>query len=149
MTKIEFIDARTKIISEMLDNPDEAGIYPTSKCFAALDDLFDQLHPAGNTGPSWAQIETINPNAMPHEIFNTTVNSSVKIDWDPQFQKLSMNRITNAFDTAKAAWQLACNQPKEDWCNEHQRRVLFNACIDLADEFIRLYASRKVKGKTP
>lgn len=136
MTKMEFIDARTKIISAMLDNPDEAGIYPTSKCFAALDDLFDRLHPAGNTGPSWAQIETRNPNAKPPEVA-----------WMPDFQK--MNSVIEAFDQAEAAWMLACNQPNEDWCNEHQRKMLFNACIDLADEFIRLYASRKVMGKNP
>ena len=34
---------RTEIISEMLDNPDEHGIYPTSVCFDKLDDLFKEL----------------------------------------------------------------------------------------------------------
>ncbi len=43
MTKDEFITERTRIISEMLDNPDEYGIYPTTKCFEALDNLFDQI----------------------------------------------------------------------------------------------------------
>ena len=33
MTKEEFIDRRTKIISKMLDNPDENGIYPTTIAF--------------------------------------------------------------------------------------------------------------------
>lgn len=56
MTKEEFIDRRTKIISKMLDNPDEAGIYPTTVCFAELDDLFDELMKY-DRGPSWAQID--------------------------------------------------------------------------------------------
>lgn len=36
----EFQTQRTKIISNMLDNPDKYGIYPTTKCFEALDNLF-------------------------------------------------------------------------------------------------------------
>jgi len=43
MKKEEFITERTRIISEMLDNPDEYGIYPTTKCFEQLDELFDKL----------------------------------------------------------------------------------------------------------
>ena len=43
MTKEEFIAERTRIISEMLDNPDENGIYPTTKCFEQLDELFDKI----------------------------------------------------------------------------------------------------------
>ena len=43
MTKSEFITERTRIISEMLDNPDKHGIYPTSRCFEQLDTLFDDL----------------------------------------------------------------------------------------------------------
>jgi len=43
MTKEEFITERTNIISEMLDNPDEYCIYPTSKCFEKLDNLFDRI----------------------------------------------------------------------------------------------------------
>ena len=27
----------------MLDNPDENGIYPTTKCFEQLDELFDKI----------------------------------------------------------------------------------------------------------
>jgi len=42
MNKEEFITERTRIISEMLDNPDECGIYPTTKCFAQLDALFNK-----------------------------------------------------------------------------------------------------------
>ena len=53
MTKDEFITKRTKIISEMLDNPNESEIYPTTKCFAELDDLFDTL--TGCKEKSWAQ----------------------------------------------------------------------------------------------
>lgn len=59
MNKKEFIDKRTKIISKMLDNPDEYGIYPTTICFAELDDLFDVLTKETKTesqrGASWAQ----------------------------------------------------------------------------------------------
>ena len=43
VTKKEFQKERTKIISEMLDNPDECGIYPTTKCFEELDKLYDKL----------------------------------------------------------------------------------------------------------
>ena len=43
MTKEEFITERTRIISEMLDNPDKYGIYPTTKCFNSLDALFDKI----------------------------------------------------------------------------------------------------------
>ena len=57
MNKNEFIAARTKIISDMLDNTDEYGICPTTEAFASLDDLFDALTNNAE-GPSWAQIET-------------------------------------------------------------------------------------------
>lgn len=53
MTKEEFITKRTYIISEMLDNPGESEIYPTGKCFAKLDDIFDTL--TGCEEKSWAQ----------------------------------------------------------------------------------------------
>ena len=43
MTKDEFVTERTKIISNMLDHPNKYGIFPTTKCFAAFDDLFDKL----------------------------------------------------------------------------------------------------------
>lgn len=36
----EFQTKRTAIISRMLDNPDEHGIYPTTECFKELDELF-------------------------------------------------------------------------------------------------------------
>lgn len=54
MTKNEFIFLRTQIISNMLDSPDKLGIYPTTKCYAKLDDLYDKI--TGSTGdPSWSQ----------------------------------------------------------------------------------------------
>jgi hypothetical protein len=56
MTREEFITERTRIISEMLDNPDEYGIYPTTKCFEQLDALFDKLTPPS---PSSATAEEI------------------------------------------------------------------------------------------
>lgn len=43
ISKDEFVKRRTKIISNMLDNPDHLGIYPTSVCFKELDDLFDEI----------------------------------------------------------------------------------------------------------
>ena len=51
MDKEQFITARTEIISEMLDNPDEYGIYPTTECFKKLDALFDALIVGGETLP--------------------------------------------------------------------------------------------------
>jgi len=44
MTKDEFIKERTRIISEMLDNPTRLGIFHTGRCFAELDDLFDKMN---------------------------------------------------------------------------------------------------------
>ena len=43
MNREKFITERTKIISEMLDSPDDHGIYPTSKCFEKLDKLYDRI----------------------------------------------------------------------------------------------------------
>jgi len=43
MTKNEFTTERTRIISEMLDNPDKYDIYPTTICYAQLDTLFDRI----------------------------------------------------------------------------------------------------------
>lgn len=43
MTREEFQKERTRIISEMLDNPNKHGIYPTGKCFHQLDELFDRI----------------------------------------------------------------------------------------------------------
>jgi len=43
MTKQKFITERTRIVSNMLDNPDKIGIYPTTKCFEQLDELFDRI----------------------------------------------------------------------------------------------------------
>jgi hypothetical protein len=43
MTTEEFITERTRIISNMLDNPDKYGIYPTTKCFNELDALYDKI----------------------------------------------------------------------------------------------------------
>jgi hypothetical protein len=39
---------RTEIISKMLDNPTEIGIYPTTDCFEELDSLFEELQPKWN-----------------------------------------------------------------------------------------------------
>lgn len=53
MNKKEFTFRRTEIISRMLDNPDEHGIYPTTIAYAELDDLFDLL--TGSNQKSGAQ----------------------------------------------------------------------------------------------
>ena len=53
MTKEKFITKRTKIISNMLDNPDKHGLYQTTACFAELDDLYDEI--TGEKKKSWAQ----------------------------------------------------------------------------------------------
>jgi len=39
----DWINGRTAIISEMLDNPDKYGIYPTTRCFEKLDELHYKL----------------------------------------------------------------------------------------------------------
>ena len=43
MSKEEFVSRITQIVSEMLDTPYKYGIYPTTKTFAALDALYDEL----------------------------------------------------------------------------------------------------------
>jgi len=60
MDKAEFVNRRTEIISQLLDNEDEFGIYPTTRCFARLDDLFDEINSTcwdekEPEQPSWAQ----------------------------------------------------------------------------------------------
>ncbi len=56
MSKGEFTNRRTKIISKMLDFPDDCGIYSTTVCYAELDDIFDELTECRNL--SWAQENT-------------------------------------------------------------------------------------------
>jgi hypothetical protein len=41
--KEEWKSTRTRIISEMLYNPDKYGIYPTTKCFNELDKAVAEL----------------------------------------------------------------------------------------------------------
>lgn len=48
MTKEEFTTRRTEIIYRMLDNPDENGVFATTKCFQELDDLFDEIKDQNN-----------------------------------------------------------------------------------------------------
>lgn len=43
ITRQEFVKERTRIISEMLDNPNEHEIYPTTKCYEELDELYDRI----------------------------------------------------------------------------------------------------------
>ena len=43
MTKEQFQTERTRIISKMLDNPDEHGIYQTTKCYQEFDELYEKL----------------------------------------------------------------------------------------------------------
>ncbi len=38
----DFKKTRTHIISRMLDNPDEYGIYPTTKCFKEIDEMLER-----------------------------------------------------------------------------------------------------------
>ena len=66
MTKQEFIKARTDTISRMLDNPDEDGIYPTTICYAELDDLYDRIVLSDNKANS------IHPEMSAVQIFRDT-----------------------------------------------------------------------------
>jgi len=43
MMKEEFITRRTDIMSNMLDNPNEYGIYPTTEAFDKLDEIYDDF----------------------------------------------------------------------------------------------------------
>ena len=84
MTKDEFITERTRIISEMLDNPNKYGIYPTTKCFNDLDALYDRIlalqNPDINTpffGNSGVKILVTKQNSYPKE-FLEWIDSSMK-----------------------------------------------------------------------
>jgi len=48
MKKDEFVRKRAEIISKMLNNRDEYGVYPITVCYAAFDDYFDELVPNEN-----------------------------------------------------------------------------------------------------
>ena len=55
MIKKDFVNKRTKIITKMLDNPDELGIFSTTIAFAELDDIYDEMSQQGEV-KSEAQI---------------------------------------------------------------------------------------------
>lgn len=55
----EWVKNRTEIISEMLDNPDEHGIYPTTQCFRKLDELHDYLIAEAEAQAWWEEQERI------------------------------------------------------------------------------------------
>ena len=42
MNRLDFQKERTDIITEMIESPDEKGIYSTSVCFTKIDNLFDK-----------------------------------------------------------------------------------------------------------
>ena len=58
MTKEEFIKSRTKIIHDMLNTPTKSGLCETTRCFAELDNLYDEI--TGEKEKSWAQIRIEN-----------------------------------------------------------------------------------------
>lgn len=43
ISKEQFQKERTRIISDMLDNPNRLGIYDTTTCFEQLDELYDKI----------------------------------------------------------------------------------------------------------
>ena len=61
MGKEEFITRRTQIMSDMLDNPDEKGMYPTTIAYAEFDDLFDEITQSDEplSGAQVAELEAI------------------------------------------------------------------------------------------
>lgn len=70
----EFITKRTKIISEMLDNPDNIGIYPTTKCFEQLDKLFEEI-----TDPKWISVKDRLPENSDKDLNDMPLNFSAEV----------------------------------------------------------------------
>jgi len=62
-----------KFVSDMLDNPDEIGIYPTSKCYEQIHDfVVEQKNKAIKETVEKIQIiaDTTPPNLLLNEIVN-------------------------------------------------------------------------------
>jgi len=86
MDKLEFQKKRTEIISEMLDNPDKTGIYPTGKCFDKLDQLFDKINAEHQPNQQSGEIiiakdsvEEVAENIEKDDSYNYCPNCSGKI----------------------------------------------------------------------
>jgi len=94
MTKKEFINERTRIISEMLDNPDKYGIYPTTKCFIALDELFDRIQKEACENPYLYDFKTGNELSF-EEAEKMGWHIPTKIDME-QIEE-TQNKITEEF----------------------------------------------------
>lgn len=102
MDKATFVTRRTKIISAMLDNPDVYGIYPTSECFRALDNLFDEI--TGCTVKSEIQ-----------EVFSEALEDLPEEQEMSPLDRLKCNLQTKAFGTVDPEKDyplcIACKQP--------------------------------------
>jgi predicted house-cleaning noncanonical NTP pyrophosphatase (MazG superfamily) len=99
-TKDEFITKCTRIISDMLDNPDKYGIYLTTKCFNELDALFDEIY-ASQSQPEKVTDEESLFNSLSEFVFNTFPDAScndhlkkLKIEADEAMQD---NRESSEF----------------------------------------------------
>ena len=112
MEQAEFKTERTRIISEMLDNPDGHGIYPTTKCFEELDNLFEQIR-------SEEQAKT---EKIAHEAWL----QALKKHHGP----LSESGFTKWFDefTNKAQHCSECGKPME------KKEIIIKGDIDTCDE---------------
>lgn len=53
MTPEKFKQKRYEIISKMLENPDDAGIFPTAKCYEELDNLFEEVKKEAEYEEQW------------------------------------------------------------------------------------------------
>lgn len=91
MDRNTFISKRTEIVSDMLDHPDECGIYPTSHAFQRLDDLYDQIMKAkvyAVTG--WKQVFVvlnIEPSTAHREFMTICTSAEAANRWIETYAK--------------------------------------------------------------
>jgi len=77
-----------EIISEMLDNPDEFGIYPTTKCFQDLEDLLRKVRFEA-VGWTWAeacnQLDSgIDPREYNQGLLVENAAKDLNPEWKPE-----------------------------------------------------------------
>jgi len=116
MEQAEFKTERTRIISEMLDNPDGHGIYPTTKCFEELDNLFEQIRSEEQAKTRGTAVE-----------FAVDMISPFTTDYKEILTKLYNDRFDEWF-TNKAQHCSECGKPME------KKEIIIKGDIDTCDD---------------
>ena len=80
MTKENFIEERTRIISELLNNRDEQNTNPTTKCFEEFDKLYDKIVTSDSNRILDKVIELIKAKKINPPSRGNTYNEPIKIE---------------------------------------------------------------------